>query len=987
MSANSYYGFTHGGTQYGATGTYQAAPIGAAAAPAAGYATVAAQPTAVAYTAAPATPRSAYENNYQAPAAHATYAAGATQGTVTYDYQSYQRAAGSAGQPPAGTAYYTPTATVAYTTQSYAVASKPAYSSTANYAVAAVTPTAATPQQTQTVAQPPKKNVQSYTSAKVTQNQPYAQPMQQQEYHQPQAQQKSAVNSGTFSTNQSVQPSYIRNLTQIASTGSYQQNSGRGGGAANRGGRYWNKGRGGAQAASGAPRSQQLHYCDVCKISCAGPLTYREHLEGQKHKKKEIALKGGTAAVLPKGGSALRCDLCDVACTGSDAYAAHIRGSKHLKVVKLHQRLGKPIPSNEPTVISNSKKIETKKPGTSITPTKSPGAAGTTTVAVKKTVGVPKVNFVGGTVLQTTPGSAQAKEIKKPSTTGSGTVVPKVATATVGSSGDVEMVEIPKLPDEKLHAPVGADYIETTTDDTGKPVSFHCKLCDCKFTDPNAKEMHLKGRRHRLSYKKKVDPTLEVEIKPQWNSRFGGRGKNALVDRKAAAQAKRNFHDEMRLCEEERMFWEGQRQGDTPPGLGGMMPPGPIGGPPRMPPLGGGMPPRFGPPGPMGMGPMAGPRGMGPGLIASSGTRAIDDRHIMSKHAQIVPKEDVFSAIHKFVNHAEKALKAVSDILAQKDSSEGAATGEWSGRNASESEEGTPGAKERALKGVMRIGDLAKGLLLRDENTACLVILCSVKPTVTLLEQVVEALPEQFSKIAPDTKINIVKLPKESCFEITTEGELAMTLRITLTAPVMRTATDDSAHPDPPDVLNRGKCLEALAEVRHAKWFQAKAAPLNACVIVLRILRDFVKRNPKWAPMQPWALELLVQKVIESAGVILGVSEALRSRVFEALASGFLFPDSPGLLDPCEKDQTDALQGMSAQQCEDITASAQVAVRQIAFRQVHKVLGIDAVIPPFRGGPPQQTQARKRPLDSAEMDTEDKQKQLKQEALSIKKEN
>jgi hypothetical protein len=26
-------------------------------------------------------------------------------------------------------------------------------------------------------------------------------------------------------------------------------------------------------------------------------------------------------------------------------------------------------------------------------------------------------------------------------------------------------------------------------------------LCECKFNDPNAKEMHLKGRRHRLQYK------------------------------------------------------------------------------------------------------------------------------------------------------------------------------------------------------------------------------------------------------------------------------------------------------------------------------------------------------------------------------------------------------------------------------------------------------------------------------------------------------
>lgn len=64
--------------------------------------------------------------------------------------------------------------------------------------------------------------------------------------------------------------------------------------------------------------------------------TYREHLEGQKHKKKEAALKSGGqtgASNGPRGvQTQLRCELCDVTCTGVDAYAAHIRGAKHQKV-------------------------------------------------------------------------------------------------------------------------------------------------------------------------------------------------------------------------------------------------------------------------------------------------------------------------------------------------------------------------------------------------------------------------------------------------------------------------------------------------------------------------------------------------------------------------------------------------------------------------------------------------------------------------------
>ena len=64
--------------------------------------------------------------------------------------------------------------------------------------------------------------------------------------------------------------------------------------------------------------------------------TYKEHLEGQKHKKKEQASKTGTSVNLPSsrsGVQAYRCELCDVSCTGLDAYNAHIRGAKHQKVL------------------------------------------------------------------------------------------------------------------------------------------------------------------------------------------------------------------------------------------------------------------------------------------------------------------------------------------------------------------------------------------------------------------------------------------------------------------------------------------------------------------------------------------------------------------------------------------------------------------------------------------------------------------------------
>ena len=48
--------------------------------------------------------------------------------------------------------------------------------------------------------------------------------------------------------------------------------------------------------------------------------------------------------------------------------------------------------------------------------------------------------------------------------------------------------------------------------DTKVPhATYKCELCDCYFNDDYAKKMHVKGRRHRLNYKKTYQPDLYIE--------------------------------------------------------------------------------------------------------------------------------------------------------------------------------------------------------------------------------------------------------------------------------------------------------------------------------------------------------------------------------------------------------------------------------------------------------------------------------------------
>ncbi|XP_016416592.1 zinc finger RNA-binding protein isoform X2 [Sinocyclocheilus rhinocerous] len=558
------------------------------------------------------------------------------------------------------------------------------------------------------------------------------------------------------------------------------------------------------------PKPPQIHYCDVCKISCAGPQTYKEHLEGQKHKKKEAALKLSQSSSSSSGGGSsargtqnqLRCELCDVSCTGADAYAAHIRGAKHQKVVKLHTKLGKPIPSTEPSVVSQSSTSSTaasnktassnisSSTGTSSNLSASsvsasylksgsmvnnmaasaaqgkspvPNSVSANSTSVKK-VNTPKINFVGGNKLQTTAVKNEESKMEAAKTAQS-------AVSAQPSDPKNEMPD-PLSPQSALAAlqsdvqPVGHDYVEEVRNDEGKVIRFHCKLCECSFNDPNAKEMHLKGRRHRLQYKKKVNPELQVEVKPSIRARKIQEEKMRKQMQKEEYWRRREEEERWRMemrryeedmywrrMEEEQHHWEERRR----------MPDGSY---PQGPP---------GPPGLLGVRPgMPIPQPQGP--VPPRRPDSSDDRYVMTKHAAIYPSEDELQAIQKIVSITERALKLVSDIITDQDAS---------AEGKEEDKEKKEPPKDRVLKGVMRVGVLAKGLLLRGDKNVNLVLLCSEKPTKNLLTRIVEHLPKQLTVVTPE-KYEVKGSVQEAAIILTSSAEPKMQVTITLTSPVIR---------------------------------------------------------------------------------------------------------------------------------------------------------------------------------------------------------
>jgi len=397
--------------------------------------------------------------------------------------------------------------------------------------------------------------------------------------------------------------------------------------------------------------------------------------------------------------------------------------------------------------------------------------------------------------------------------------------------------------------------------------------------------------------------------------------------------------------------------------------------------------------------------GCPPGMGIMRGSRqrrpnGVEDRQVIFRHKNIYPTDEELDTILNLVDITERALKKVSDKFTE-------------GSNKDE--------KQRDVVGVARVADLAKGLLLTGDKEVQLVVMCSNKPTVSLLNKITETLkPELQEELEGKLTFDIYLFPEESCFCVTSgeEGssDVPYQIKVVLTstqhrnqelkkeikkvnkedvegktkvsdddikeedvkegedtkevveedvelkddAPKDDSSKDDSSKDEAPkddapkedaqkdetpaDLLPIDKCLDALAELRHAKWFTAMATPLTSCVETIRILRDLAQRETAWAPLGGWVTELLVERCLFSSTIVLSPSNCLL-RVMEAVASGLFLLDGPSLRDPCERDEIDVASHLSGQEREDLTKYAMDAVRKIHFRKIHEILGIDRMLP------------------------------------------
>lgn len=139
------------------------------------------------------------------------------------------------------------------------------------------------------------------------------------------------------------------------------------------------------------------------------------------------------------------------------------------------------------------------------------------------------------------------------------------------------------------------------------------------------------------------------------------------------------------------------------------------------------------------------------------------------------------------------------------------------------------------LKGAMKVSTLAMRVFLKTDFEYSLVLICANKPTVALLNEITQELAmvlnvSSIAAVETDTTGGLLSFDVEAhiadaCLTVRSSRLPHHVVRIMLTSPVFRSENflsyDEvtrqqifALNPDPVDMLDKDKCLEAAAEIR-----------------------------------------------------------------------------------------------------------------------------------------------------------------------------
>jgi len=243
------------------------------------------------------------------------------------------------------------------------------------------------------------------------------------------------------------------------------------------------------------------------------------------------------------------------------------------------------------------------------------------------------------------------------------------------------------------------------------------------------------------------------------------------------------------------------------------------------------------------------------------------------------------------------------------------------------------GEHELDIEEMRVVGSHKKGTILAGHMEADIVVILKHLPTHEDIKKIMDILKEKIDALQADKG-------KKSTAEVDEGGFLYCNQKVKLNCMITTLPSNTKETIDPEKHVKLEHLKRSLAAIRHARWFEENAFQSSIRVLV-RIIKDFKKRIPFFANVNPWTIDLLAHHsaVANTSGTQLTVPHVFR-RCLQLLSAGILLPGSASICDPCEPGFVKAHSFMSYEYQDQITCGAQTLLRALAHGGFKEILGV-----------------------------------------------